>query len=91
MTETEIPHEDDLTHALIRGTVDRLWDELKMGNDEQLTFEQAEMMLNKSFGDQYKQVGMEQLKTTFKRIDQDGNEKISKGEMGMFLLSLTKF
>jgi len=91
MMEFNDHHEDDLTFALIKETVNRLWKELEIDHDHKLTFSQAEKILNKSFGDEYKIVGTEQIKKIFKKIDSDQDGRISKGEMGMFLMSLTKF
>lgn len=70
--------------------MNKIWAEYDTSKDGRLDFEESKAFINDSFGGDLSLPDSE-LKAMFKKIDTDNSGKINKGEMAVFLLTLTKF
>ena len=77
---------------LIHQSVNSIWQDYDTKKTGYLTLEESRDFIRDSFGSSKPQgCSEEDIVELFNRIDIDGEGKINKGEMALFILALTKF
>jgi len=77
---------------LVNQSVNRIWEDYDTSKDGYLTLEESREFIRESFGNTSTRVFSEKdISDLFTRIDTDGDGKINKGEMALFLLQLSKY
>ena len=77
---------------LVNQSVTRIWEDYDTSKDGYLTLAESRDFIRDSFGNTNTRVFSENdIDALFSRIDSDGDGKINKGEMALFLLQLSKF
>lgn len=81
----EITCDDHFVDVLILKAIDQSWNNYDVDGDNRISMEEARQLVNEMFPQLTSYVSQQEIDTEFKAIDQDGDGKVSRGEMAMFI------
>ena len=77
---------------VIAKSVDRIWADMSMKDNDKVGFEESKHILRELMSSQIDdRFSDDAMKKLFKNIDRDGDEKLTKGEITQFIMNLSKF
>jgi len=80
-----------MMRKLVDQSVTQIWSEHCSAKDGRMSYEEAQNFVNTTFGGIGQRMTQEDYDAIWKKVDKDNDRRINKGEMVMFLISLSKF